>query len=443
MSEITTDSQPQHGDTNAPVLTANEDPLDSAQFRGAIAQTLDKVRTGEIAEAQPAESPNQSTEDTRDDSRGSEDSYLGTDEDLSEGSHVWDADASERIDEDEGTTAADDDEGGEAAPVEDDDEGYADPDEEGLDLEAGAEDDDGGELEDGADDQVGDTLTAKDRQEIRKDPRLQRMARGLQKDYTEKTMKLQDERRELTAQATRHRRLETTLSTPQGMANYMANVMEVRPDVAAAAFGTAMTGEEQIDVLTEIGLGHPKVIDQVVEKLETLRSDKDAMRNHKLSRDLKQERQQVQVERIRLAAQETDRQTAQLEGRLEREMRRARIPKAWWKDISGDLQSAIRNKVRKDGSIEFTATDVQALVAAKQEDIDRYTKRATRIVQRQAVRKGQKDAKTLARKGKRPRRAAPRSRAPSKPASRRPGGARKNETLGQAIRRELGSHLAT
>ena len=432
MAEAAADAGQQHGDSDQEVILSNNDGLDSQDFIGEITRSVDEVRAGST------ESPDHGTMDNRDDSRGPGDPDSGT-EDWSEGSHV-----SETYELDDEDDEAGDDESRESA--EDDDSAidvHDDPGEDEDEYDTAAEDgdeyeDESGEDEDTGEEQVGDTLTAEDRKAIKKDPKLAKLARSLQSDYTKKRMEDAGARREVDAKAERFKGFEEELATPQGMANYLANVMKVRPDVAAAALVGAMTGEEAEDVLTEISLEHPKLVGKVNDRVEGLQGDEGAMRNHQLGIKLKMELQQVAIREQRLNQARTDGDRARIESSLERELRRVRIPKAEWEHVTGSLRRSLEGRVGKDGLIDFTEADVQRFVAERKAGIDRNYQRALRALRREGAVTGQKKAKKLASRNKNRRGgSAPRSRAPATARPRRTQTARKNESLGQAIQREL------
>ena len=447
MADLATESSAEHGDSGKEVILPKNDGLDSPDFLSDIARSVDQVHSGGEPTEPTSGSPDQGTADNRDDSRESADPFSDT-EDWSEGSHATDT---YRLDEE-------DDDGGEEPHEAAEDEDSAidvhdDPDEDEDEYDAAEDGEEVDEYDDeseeeGERDQVEDLLTPKQIEAMKKDPKLGKMARSisrnLQRDYTQKTQEVAEARREVEARGRTFKKFEEQLSTPQGMADYLSNVMGQRPDVAAAALVGAMTGEEAEGVLTEIGLEHPKLVAKVVERIETLNDDPGAMKNHQLGVQLKMERQRVAIREQRLNQRRTDHERARIEGSLNREMARQRVPKAEWGGITATLQQALEGRVsKKNGSIDFTGTDIQRLVSQEKEVIDRAYKRAMRNLRREQTTSGRKKAKKLAGRNKNRRgRSAPKSRAPARPRGARKSDNRSYESMGQAIAREFANRSA-
>lgn len=403
----------QHGDSDHVVTNPSVDKLDAPDFQGGLISAIDKVRSGEILtpQSRPA-SPDQRTEETPADSRESNDDYSDMDDDMSDASEVWDEEFEEKAhtledDEDEDSDDADadadeddvDDES--ASDIEDEEEEEfddADEDDYADDEETEGEDDEG---------EIVQKLTAKERAEIKKDPRLRKLAANLESHATRQFMRNKDREREIQAQAARQQEREDQLGTPQGMADYMTSLMEVRPDVGGAAFRQALSGEEQLDVLVAIGLELPKVMEAANERIETLQSDKGAMRNYELEKELKMKRQEVQIRESRLAARETDRQKARLQGVLEREISKARIPKDYHEDVTSAFERTVQKKVKREGGVDFSESDVKALVGKHAREIDRAFKRARRSYAQRKARQDRKATKRKATKNRSRRTSSP------------------------------------
>ena len=112
------DGTQQHGDSNHAIINPNVDKLDSTDFRGGLVSAIEKVRSGDIVPQHTRRaSPDQRSEETPADSRGSDDDFSDTDDDMSDASEIWDEslDKPDRIDDpdDEDQDEDEDDEAGE------------------------------------------------------------------------------------------------------------------------------------------------------------------------------------------------------------------------------------------------------------------------------------------------------------------------------------------
>ena len=230
------------------------------------------------------------------------------------------------------------------------------------------------------------------------------------------------------------------------MADFMGDLMEMRPDICSAAFEKVLTGGEQVDALVEIGLGNPKALQAANDKIELLQSDKDAMRNHEDRIKLKLERQEVQVQKAQMVQRRLNRETARLEGVLEREISRARIPKGYHDRVTKDFRNRLRDRVdQKEGTIDFPVGEIRDLVQENGTRIQRDRKYAVRVLRREEAKTGQKATKQKATKNRNrrrsspPRSSAPKRPAPSKPKKRgRKAGMSFDQMVQQEVMRQIG-----
>lgn len=440
----------QHGDSDQVVINPNVDKLDAPGFRGGIAAAFEAVQSGEVVQPQgDSASTDQRSEETPADSRGSDDDLSGTDDDLSDASEIWDDDQGEQAhaleddrdedgDRDQDADADDGTDDDSASELEDD----IDEQDQDADSESDYADDDPDDREDDDEgERVEEKLTAKERREIQKDPRLRKLAASLNKHATEQYMRNQQLHRELQAQEADQREFLAQLDSPDGFADFLAGFMKARPDVGTAAFNKVLTGEEQVDVLVEIALANPKAADKATEQVELLRSDKGAMANHRERVQLKMERQQLQVQRNREMQRKVNREAARLEGVLEREISRARIPKDYHERVTKDFRSRMQRKVdRQKGTIQFGRDEIRDLVRDHRDGIERDRKYALRVVRREQAQDGRRKTKRKATRNRNRRtNSAPRSRAPNRaaPSKGKRGGRPKGMGFEQMIQHEV------
>ncbi|MCY3623072.1 MAG: hypothetical protein OXH68_15365 [Gammaproteobacteria bacterium] len=427
----------QHGDTDQPVFTSNVDAFDSPEWQSGLLAAMDK---GMSRGASPGEDTAADADEDGNDDPGATDEYSASDfeVDPNEVPHPL----VDVIPEDE---AGEDDDGVDDADAGEDDDGWDD--EEGVDA-AGEDNDDEGEDDDEGHDGVVAELTREQRREIRKDPKLRSHLAAIDKAARKQRAELDDRTREVEGREASQDRFFRDVNDPEKAAAYMGEIMRINPVAGGKAFETVLTNTEQMDALIEIGLNQPKLLDRVNERLELLRSDKDARRNHDGRIKLTLEKQQLQADKMHAANRRAHRERARLEGLLTRQMRN-RIPKEFKNDVLADFDAIVKKKVQDDGSVDLGEKDLKALVARHVRHIEYLDKRYRRAQGRQKIKNGQAATKRKATKNKARRtKSAPHTQGTRRPQPGR-GGRKKPSRpltpheLEKQVQNELLSHLGT
>lgn len=443
-----------HGDTDQPVFTSSVDAFDSPEWQSGLLAALDKgmslgTNPGEGADA----------DEGGNDDPGANDEHSASDFDVdpNEVPHplVDVIPENESGEDDDGVDAAgeDDDEdndaggGSELVDADDgeDDDGWDD--EEGVDA-AGEDDDDEGEDDDEGHDGVVAELTRDQRRKIRKNPELRSHLAAIDKAVRKQRAELDDRTREVEGREASQDRFFRDVNDPEKAAAYMGEIMRINPVAGGKAFETVLTNAEQMDALIEIGLNQPKLLDRVNERLDLLRSDKDARRNHDGRIKLSLEKQQLQADKMHAANRRAHRERARLEGLLTRQMRN-RIPKEFKNDVLADFDALVKKKVQDDGNVDLGEKDLKALVARHVRHIEYLDKRYRRAQGRQKVKNDQAATKRKARKNKTRRtKSAPhiqgtRRPQPGKGGRKKPSRPLTPHELEKQVQNELLSHLGT
>ena len=310
----------------------------------------------------------------------------------------------------------------------DEDEGEvedeADTEEEEEEEEAEVED----ELEDADEDTDEDEerfddakpFTKKDRDVIDKSPELQRAYKSMQGRYSTRSAEVATERRAIRAEAEEIRGFKEQLRDPQGMANVMTRVMNQRPDIVGAAFQGALTGKQKEAVLLATAVADPDTFKKVYERNTELQEDPQEMEFYNRNKDLRAQRRKNAQRERELNRRDYRRNRARIETSATRTARNLRIKKADMRFVMDDLQAALRGKIRKNGSIDFSDREIKSSVRATKKRLNEVYRTIEARERRKTARASQKKTKTRAKKAKAQRRApkGPTQRSASRPPAR-------------------------
>lgn len=300
-----------------------------------------------------------------------------------------------------------------------DDEDLDDDFDEDDDLE---EDDD----EDDEEDVLDGHVTKEDHERIKNDPSLQKVHKEMQRAFTKKSQELADERREVDTLRDRHERLEATLSTPQGMANYLASMIQQRPDVVGAAFEAVATGDAALDFLVEVGLHDAEVFERAYDRVHELQTDEDERNRHVRDRERAAKDRDIKNREQRLRRQTFDRAVSRIQGIAEREADRLGMDKDGLETVNDRLRDEIRKHVQEDGSIGLDRKEIRSIAKAVKKEIDRVEERVRARLERKRTSQSQRETRRKAQQAKGRKRVPPKgkgSRAPKTESYKPPEGA--------------------
>jgi hypothetical protein len=320
------------------------------------------------------------------------------------------ADDAEDTDSDE----AKEDEGAEEEEEKDANEGDdSDEAEEKADEEAEKSDDDSDEADDEEEEEELLTVTAEERARIEKDPALKKLHRSMQGDYTRKTTAVKDRERAI-------EQIESDLRDPDKSADFIARIYKRQPDVAAAAFERVATGDSARDFLVAIGIQTPEVFEKAYDRVRELLDDESAMKAHKADQARAQRDQDLARREAGIRRQTFQKDYDRVSTLAAREADKVGIEPDEADDLADRLKEMIRGRVKEDGSIDLSASDVKALVKREKARIDEQYRRASERARKKLARESQDATKRKAKAAEKggPSAPAPAGRKPTKDRTR-------------------------
>lgn len=290
-------------------------------------------------------------------------------------------------------------------------EEYAEEDEEDEDEEdeEGAEEDEDEEEEDEEVEDVLSSVTADDLQRINEDPVLNRLYKSMQRDYTTKTKAVSERQNDLDTREKAITDFEGVLRTAQGLADYLAQTMERRPDVVGAAFEAVATGERQADFLIAVGVEHPEVFETAFDRVQEILGDSDEKKRYERERDMQVRDASLKEREDKIRRATFDRELTGLERIAEKRARSLGLGDDDLEDVRRRLHGRVKGQVRKDGSIVIGPKDAKAAADEVHAEVKRIEERILKRTTKKQVKQSRAKTKEMARKAKAPKRSAPRS----------------------------------
>jgi hypothetical protein len=381
---------PQHPRGNMPEQDVATDLSQDTSFSG-LDDLLDKAfDKAESDSPKPEPTPDDDTpeaddEDTPDD-EGPEDEADDTD------------DEEEAGDEEPDLLEGDDEENEEDEEDDDDEE-----------LEEEEEEEEGDEEEE---EDVLDTVSAEEKQRINDDPALKKLYKLMQRNFTKKATAVSERARVLDTRERDFDQFTEKILTADGMADYLADLLDKNHSVVGAAFERVATGENERNgaaFLIEVGLAHPEIFEEAQERLMELRDDEVELKRYRKERDLQSKEMRIKDREQKILFKRFTEDFEKLRTVAERESKRLAVIEADQEEIVEQLKTLARKNYRQDGSIDVTITQVKDLVKKTQARAERYKEQARRELERKNAKKSRTQTKERARKAKAPRRSPPKT----------------------------------
>lgn len=302
-----------------------------------------------------------------------------------------------------------DEESGEEEPEE---EEFDEEDEDEEEEEDEAEEKEEEEEDDPSDDDEGedvlDSISAEELEEIEKDPTLRKVHKSMQRAFTKKTMDLASKTRQVERKDARVQEFVDDVRTKEGMAGFLAHTLERHPEVVGAAFEAVATGDTASAFLLEVGLDNPEVFEQAYDRLHELLGDERALNTHKRERQLRDREATIEERDKRLQRKNFDEDYDSLVDTVDSEAARLKIPEEDMKELRSRLNARVKGNVDDRGRISVKPADAKAIVKEFREELDRLEQRVLQRHNRKRAKETKEAVRRKARKGKAPRRQAPR-----------------------------------
>jgi len=278
-------------------------------------------------------------------------------------------------------------------PENEDDEGEGEPDDE-LDDDG---DEEGGEGDsENEPDALLDTASKEDIERIKADPALSKLHRSMQKHFTQKTQAAAERERRAVAREEAVNRLESTLSDPQGMADYLRFQLESRPDVVGAAFEAVAVGENGLAFLTEVGLAHPEMLESAYDRVQELLSDESEKSRHIRERDVRMREQRLEQRDQQARRSTFDAEFSGLTKAAEKEALRLGLQKDELPEVAAKLRDAVRPRVGKDGRIDLRPDDAKKIAREVKASLELLEAKVQRRLERRSATTSQERTKQKA-----------------------------------------------
>lgn len=321
-----------------------------------------------------------------------------------------DEDTPEEEPEDEAEDTDDDDEAEEEEPeeLEGDEEDEEDED----------EDDESEDEEDEEEEDVLENVSAEEKQRINEDPALSKLYKLMQRNLTKKTTAAAERERVLDTKEQDFDKFADHLRTGDGMADYLANLLDQNHSVVGAAFERVATGENGrngVAFLVEVGRTHPELFEAAQEQIQEFEDDPDSLKRYTKERELQSKEMKIKQREDRIRFNRFTRDFEKLRTVAEKEIERIGVIDEDKPEVVEQLKALTRKHYREDGSIDVTPAQVKEVVRAAKARAERYYEKARRDLERQNTKTSRAKTKERARKAKAPKRVPPKSVPRKKP----------------------------
>ena len=232
----------------------------------------------------------------------------------------------------------------------------------------------------------------------------------MRRDYTDKTTKFAEEKREWEERVEITESFQEKVKTPEGMARYLSATMERHPIIVGAAFEAIATGDKAKDFLIAVGEAKPEVFEEAYDQLQELLADDDARKQYHRTREFQSKESELEEREDRLRRGTFQRQYGSLWSAVEKEASRMKLDAEDLKEVEARLHERLEGHVRQDGSITLRPQDAKEVVKETKELLDRQYERALKKLGKTRVKESREAVKKKARTAQsNVGRAAPRS----------------------------------
>ena len=221
----------------------------------------------------------------------------------------------------------------------------------------------------------------------------------MQGDYTKKAVAVAERDRAITTRETSIETFVNSIKTGDGLADYMAKLMEGRSGIVGAAFERVATGSKAKDFLIAIGESNPEVMEEAYEQLQEIMGDDDARKRYHRERDLSAREADVQ-ERDEQARQSLfNKEFGALEDAALKEARRLGIEDDDLPVVIERLKARVKGNYRNDGSITLQTRDAKSVARDTHDEQQRLYEKALKKVNRKTANESRKATKRKAIQG--------------------------------------------
>lgn len=293
---------------------------------------------------------------------------------------------------------------------EDDDAGAAGD----ADQDEESEEEDGGEddAEKPTEDDPRDVLTSVSEAELKRiqeDPALKKLHRLMQRDYTEKVTGVAERERTVGAREQAFNDLEAELSTAQGFVGFLTQQMNVRPDLASAAFEAVAQGDGGHDFLVAIGRQKPELLERAWERVQELVEDEDERRRYDRDVESMVREQRLRSREERAARETLARELGALEEVALKEARALKLAPDDQKQVVARLRESLRGQINPDGTLKLDKQAARKIAQDTKAELDRVEARVRARLEREVTTKNRQSVKDKVAQSKTPGRVPPRN----------------------------------
>jgi len=254
------------------------------------------------------------------------------------------------------------------AEVEEEAEGEVEPEPE---EEAKAED--GEEEEEPEDEEEKEdflTVTAEELAEIEKDPKLKKLHRLMQADYTRKTTDISERERAIES-------IEGAMRDPEKSADFLAGVYRRQPVIAANALTKIATGEKAVDFLVAVGLNDPDQFEKAFDRVREIADSPEERARYDRAQSDRQREIDLESREERIRNQRTTADLDVLATRLDREADKLGFDDDEIKDVRARFKDLVRGRIDRDsGSVKVAEAEIKAMVKQERARLDALYEKA-------------------------------------------------------------------
>jgi hypothetical protein len=252
------------------------------------------------------------------------------------------------------------------------------------------------------------TVTAEERAEIEKDPKLKKLHRLMQADYTRKTTGISERERAIES-------IEGAMRDPEKSADFLAGVYRRQPKIAANALTKIATGEHATDFLVAVGLNDPEQFEKAFDRVREIADSPEERARYDRAQSDRQREIDLESREERIRSQRTTADLDVLATRLDREADKFGFDDDEIKDVRDRFKDLVRGRIDRDsGSVKVTETEIKAMVKQERARLDALYEKAKARARTKVAQESQDATKRKAAAAKERHPAGP-SPAPRKP----------------------------